>query len=62
VVVVSAVAQLPQRLLTVIDGYVQKGQDPDVLLGTVSRILKFPEQRGRANGKLELRSQDRSVC
>jgi len=31
----------PQRLLTVIDGYVQKGQDPDVLLGTVSRILKF---------------------
>jgi len=41
VVVVSAVAQLPQRLLTVIDGYVQKGQDPDVLLGTVSRILKF---------------------
>jgi CheY-like chemotaxis protein len=39
VVVVSAVAQLPPRLLTVIDGYVQKGQDPDVLLGTVLRVL-----------------------
>jgi CheY-like chemotaxis protein len=39
VVVVSAVAQLPQGLLTVIDGYVQKGQDPDVLLGTVLKIL-----------------------
>jgi CheY-like chemotaxis protein len=39
VVVVSAVAQLPQGLLTAIDGYVQKGQDPDVLLGTVLKIL-----------------------
>jgi CheY-like chemotaxis protein len=40
VVVVSAIAQLPSRLLTVIDGYVQKGQEPDVLLGAVSRLLK----------------------
>jgi CheY-like chemotaxis protein len=40
VVVVSAIAQLPTRLLSVIDGYVQKGQDPDVLLGAVSRLLK----------------------
>ena len=40
VVVVSAVAQLPPHFLTVIDGYVQKGQDPDVLLSAVSRLLK----------------------
>jgi CheY-like chemotaxis protein len=39
VVIVSAVAQLPERLSIVIDGYVQKGRDPDVLLGTVSEIL-----------------------
>jgi CheY-like chemotaxis protein len=40
VVVVSAAAQLPPGLLTVIDGYVQKGQDPDILLGTVARFVK----------------------
>jgi CheY-like chemotaxis protein len=39
VVIVSAIAELPQGLLTMVDGYVQKGQDPDVLLGTISRIL-----------------------
>ena len=46
VVVVSAVAQLPPRLLTVIDGYVQKGQDPDVLLGTVLKILASRSEEG----------------
>ncbi len=40
VVVVSAIAKLPERLLSVIDGYVQKGQDPDVLLRAVSRFVK----------------------
>ena len=40
VVVMSAVAQLPQGFLTTVDGYVQKGQDPDVLLTTVSKVLR----------------------
>lgn len=39
VVVVSSVAQIPPQLLTNVEGYVQKGQDPDVLLGTVAKIL-----------------------
>lgn len=50
VVVVSAVAQLPEGLLTVIDGYVQKGQDPDVLLGTVLKILT---SRGKEGAPME---------
>jgi CheY-like chemotaxis protein len=44
VVVVSAIAQLPSGLLTVAEGYVQKGQDPEILLGAVAKVL-------RAHGK-----------
>ncbi len=40
VVVVSAVAQLPPGFLRAVDGYVQKGQDPEVLLTTLSRVLR----------------------
>jgi len=39
VVVVSAIAQLPASLLSRVDGYVQKGQDPNVLLGAISKVL-----------------------
>ena len=39
VIVVSAVGELPPGLLKMVDGYVQKGQELDVLLGTVSKIL-----------------------
>lgn len=39
VVVVSAVGDLPPSLMKMIDGCVQKGQELDVLLGTVSKIL-----------------------
>ncbi|MFZ0293391.1 MAG: response regulator [Candidatus Sulfotelmatobacter sp.] len=46
VVVVSAVAKIPEGLLTAIDGYVQKGQDPDVLLGTVLKILTSRSKEG----------------
>lgn len=38
-VVVSAVGQLPQSLLNMIDANVQKGQSPEVLLSTVAAIL-----------------------
>jgi CheY-like chemotaxis protein len=50
VVVVSAVAQLPERLSPVIDGYVQKGRDPDVLLGTVSEILTSRSRKAAPMG------------
>jgi CheY-like chemotaxis protein len=39
VIIVSAVAQLPKGLLSKVDGYVQKGQEPDVLLGRIAMIL-----------------------
>lgn len=38
-VAVSAVGQLPQAFLNILDSRVQKGQDPEVLLSTVSNIL-----------------------
>jgi CheY-like chemotaxis protein len=39
VIIVSAVAQLPNGLLRKVDGYVQKGQEPEVLLGRIAMIL-----------------------
>jgi two-component system, sensor histidine kinase and response regulator len=39
IVIASSVTQFPQQLHTVIDGYVQKGQDPDVLLSTIAKLL-----------------------
>jgi len=44
VVVVSAVTEFPQGLLRLVDGYVQKGQDPDVLLDTIARVLTFRDK------------------
>jgi CheY-like chemotaxis protein len=38
-VAVSAVGQLPHTLLDAVDSYVQKGQDPQVLLSVMSTIL-----------------------
>jgi CheY-like chemotaxis protein len=38
-VAVSAVGQLPQTFLDNIEGSVQKGQDPEVLLSAVARVL-----------------------
>lgn len=38
-VLMSAVAQLPQDLLNRVDAYVQKGQDPEVLLNTIEKTL-----------------------
>jgi CheY-like chemotaxis protein len=64
VIVVSAIAQLPQSLMNVIDGYVQKGQDPEVLLTTVSKILRshgkegVPMQSAEPGGKTILCAED----
>jgi CheY-like chemotaxis protein len=44
-VVVSAVGQLPESLLRNVNASVQKGQDPQALLGTVSSVLAHPEGR-----------------
>jgi CheY-like chemotaxis protein len=38
-VLMSAVAQLPVGLLKRVDAYIQKGQDPEVLLATIEKIL-----------------------
>jgi len=38
-VAVSAVGQLPEAFLNNLDSRVQKGQDPEVLLSTVSKVL-----------------------
>ncbi len=38
IIIVSAV-QVPPRMLEMVDAYVQKGQDVDVLLSTVRRVL-----------------------
>jgi two-component system, OmpR family, response regulator CpxR len=47
-VAVSAVGQLPQAFLNNLDSRVQKGQDPEVLLSTVSNVLARSET-GYAN-------------
>ncbi|HEY1799582.1 MAG TPA: response regulator [Terriglobales bacterium] len=42
-VAVSAVGQLPEAFLNILDSRVQKGQDPEVLLSTVSNVLARSE-------------------
>jgi CheY-like chemotaxis protein len=44
-VAVSAVGQLPEEFLNNLDSRVQKGQDPEVLLSTVSNVLARSEGR-----------------
>lgn len=46
-IAVSAVEELPARLLQVVDGRVRKGQTPETLLAKVSEVL------GRPNGTAE---------
>jgi CheY-like chemotaxis protein len=48
VVLVSAIAQLPERLVKNIDGYVQKGQDPEVLISAVARFLRPRDDNRKA--------------
>jgi CheY-like chemotaxis protein len=38
-IAVSAVEELPTTFLSLIDSYVQKGQDPEVLLSTIAHVL-----------------------
>src|SRR6266481_4602492 len=49
-VVVSAVGQLPSSLLRLTNASVQKGHDPEVLLGTISSVLTQSEE-GQQQGE-----------
>ncbi len=44
-VAVSAVPQLPDSMLRVVDATVQKGSDPKLLLSTVAAILNLPPKK-----------------
>lgn len=49
-VAVSAVGQLPPKLLQLVDTHVQKGHDPEVLLSTVASVLARPANHS-GNGR-----------
>ena len=51
-IAVSAVGQLPASLLNFVDGHVQKGQDPEVLLSVMSAIVSRPQARPGKNRML----------
>ncbi len=46
-VVVSAVGQLPAGLMKNVNASVQKGQDPEALLRTISSVLARPQERAK---------------
>jgi CheY-like chemotaxis protein len=39
IVVMSGFPELPEKLLKIVDGYVRKGEDPEVVIGAISRVL-----------------------
>ena len=39
IVLMSAFPELPESLLRMVDGYVRKGQDPEVMIGAISNAL-----------------------
>jgi CheY-like chemotaxis protein len=43
-IAISAVGQLPATLLEAVDAHLQKGQDPEVLLATISAVLEPTER------------------
>jgi len=45
-IAVSAVGQLPQSLLNAVNAHFQKGQDPELLLSTISSVLARPKEWG----------------
>jgi CheY-like chemotaxis protein len=47
-VVLSAVSELPESLVAIVDAIIQKGSDPEVLLSTVARVLAKPRQNRAA--------------
>ena len=55
-IAVSAV-QLPPRMFESVDAYIQKGQDVEVLLSTIERVLAPPAAE-RLNGKTVLCADD----
>lgn len=58
IVAVSAVGQLPESLLQVIDASVQKGQDPELLLSTIAGVLVRSEMTERTEQKTVLCVED----
>jgi CheY-like chemotaxis protein len=57
VIAVSAV-QLPPPMLEIVDAYVQKGQDVEVLLSTIRKVLSPPSKQGNYSGKTVLCADD----
>jgi CheY-like chemotaxis protein len=39
IVIMSGFPELPEKLLKIVDGYVRKGEDPEVVIGAISRLL-----------------------
>jgi CheY-like chemotaxis protein len=39
IVIMSGFPDLPESLLRMVDGFVRKGQDPEAVIGTISRVL-----------------------
>jgi CheY-like chemotaxis protein len=58
---VSAVGQLPESLLQVIDARVQKGQDPELLLSTIAGVLARTEMTESGEPKTVLCVEDEDV-
>jgi CheY-like chemotaxis protein len=46
-IAVSAVGQLPPAFISCVDSYVQKGQDPEILLSVMAAVLARPESQAR---------------
>jgi DNA-binding NarL/FixJ family response regulator len=39
IVVMSGFPDVPEALLTIVDGYVRKGQDPELVIGAITSVL-----------------------
>jgi len=39
IVVMSGFPDVPEALLTIVDGYVRKGQDPELVIGAITNVL-----------------------
>jgi len=44
IVVMSGFPDVPEALLTIADGYVRKGQDPELVIGAITSILASKTQ------------------
>jgi adenylate cyclase len=40
IIIMSGFPELPERLLRMVDGFVRKGEDPEKVIGTITRALE----------------------